>query len=1132
MTERLTRSDWILLAICALVFATALSVGIALFDRAFPEASINFKYDRNTSRAIAERHLARFGPRPDGYRYAVVFRHDDNAKIYLERTLGITAANRVIESQVKVWYWRHRWFKPLEKEEFVADIAPSGELVALAHVLPEEAPARTTIAGDPRQVAEEFLTRSGLAVSGLRFLSSSEKKLPKRSEQILTWESQSIRPAGTPYRYTVVVRGASVAEFRQQLKVPDDWQRSYSELRSKNIAAGFVDQLFMLLTILAILVVFIVRLRRNDLQVRFAVGAGIVAAVLMTATSLNSYSNHLAEFDTNQSYAAFLTSFITFSVLEGVISGLFLMVVVGAGEALYRQRFPQHLAMPRLFRRSALGSKRVFFGFVIGYTLFAAFLAYQVLFYITASHYGAWSPADIPYDDIVNTTFPWFAVLLMGFFPAVSEEFMSRAFSIPFFESLFRSRVGAIVLAGFIWGFGHATYPNQPFYIRGLEVGIAGVVIGFLMIRFGLLPLLVWHYTVDALYTSLLLFRSGNTYYVASAALASLVFIVPLVASVVLYVRRGGFIADDDLENQTIGSVEPPSVESLPEPIAPLPPAPPRKPLVVTLLGISVAVIVTVLVLTDTPSHTDVVDYAVHEDEAIAIARAHLRQFGYTKLPERVIVSPVGGFRTWDEHGGREQGGGSRGFDEVAAEYVLGNTRTRPVETLLDIERSKVEAATWMVRFFAPQQVEEFLVEVDPRTRRALGFHRYLQESLRGASLDRAGAEAIARATAARYGFSAAAFDVKEALSFDQPARRDWLIHFEERQPLAADAFRRLHVRIAGDQVTQFTKTIRIPEAAMRKANERTVVSTAITLANFGGALLLGGLVIGGALSAARANRFQWRSATRLTLLVAAVPLLVMLTRWRSVVASYSTTTAWATFTTMAAVSLVGTFLMTLLAFWLSIALIRTAFPEAPAYFSRAGRSRFGRDAVLRALAAVSLVVVAAAVNDVIEHRLPHLFPLAPLDPSSVANDTLPALGTLWTSFSVALGITAAIACLGAAWRATPVEQRSRLAWLIAIALFLISIDASAVGAQLAVSLAGSVVAVAIILFVAFRLVAGNPVAYAVAAGAFLAVRGGADLWESNRLDLRVNAIVFTMLVIGGLAWLAWPEREREVLPE
>ena len=115
------------------------------------------------------------------------------------------------------------------------------------------------------------------------------------------------------------------------------------------------------------------------------------------------------------------------------------------------------------------------------------------------------------------------------------------------------------MIPAFIWGFGHSTYPNQPFFIRGLEVGMAGVVMGFLMLRFGVVPLLVWHFTVDALYTALVLLRSGNTYYVVSGALASGILLLPLFASLVLYARRGGFLPAAGLTNGDRGFVPEPA---------------------------------------------------------------------------------------------------------------------------------------------------------------------------------------------------------------------------------------------------------------------------------------------------------------------------------------------------------------------------------------------------------------------------------------------------------------------------------------------------------------------------------------------------------------------------------------------
>ncbi len=71
-----------------------------------------------------------------------------------------------------------------------------------------------------------------------------------------------------------------------------------------------------------------------------------------------------------------------------------------------------------------------------------------------------------------------------------------------------KSKFLAVVLPAFMWGFLHSNYPQEPAYIRGIEVGLIGIVAGLVMLRWGIWATLTWHYTVDAFLISTSLLRS------------------------------------------------------------------------------------------------------------------------------------------------------------------------------------------------------------------------------------------------------------------------------------------------------------------------------------------------------------------------------------------------------------------------------------------------------------------------------------------------------------------------------------------------------------------------------------------------------------------------------------------------
>src|SRR5207244_9234521 len=123
------------------------------------------------------------------------------------------------------------------------------------------------------------------------------------------------------------------------------------------------------------------------------------------------------------------------------------------------------------------------------------------------------------------------------------------------------------------------------------------------------------------------------------------------------------------------------------------------------------------------PSLDDAIDYRTTREDAKRIGTQSMwdrlsSPSGRAKSPSHILAIPVDGFRSWERDAPREDGGAPGAFDAVAAGYAL--RKGLPLRGLLEVMRTKIEAATWMVRAYTPLQKEEFFVEVDPRAARVI----------------------------------------------------------------------------------------------------------------------------------------------------------------------------------------------------------------------------------------------------------------------------------------------------------------------------------------------------------------------------------------------------------------------------
>src|SRR5437867_1076461 len=403
----------------------------------------------------------------------------------------------------------------------------------------------------------------GRDLDSLEFVDSQSQKMPRRTDHVFTWKVAGMEYQSATYRISVAVNGDGVDGYSEFLTIPEEWARGYARLRSLNESTAQVDLLFFVFLGIAMLVTLSRRVRAKDVRWKTALALGSMSFVLQFLASLNLVPLSEYRFDTTGSYGSFVGRTLFSAVLSGMTLGGIILLLTACSEPVYRQAYPQHLAISRMFRWNAIRTRRFFIGSLAGITLTFFFFAYEIGFYLAAKRLGAWSPAELPYTDLLNTRFPWIFVLLGGFFPAVSEEWMFRAFSIPYLRGLLRYRWPAIFLSSFIWGFGHANYPNQPFFIRGIEVGIAGLVFSWAMLRFGILAPLVAHYSIDAFYSAFLFLRSDNLYLVTTGAVTAGINLIPLLVATGAYLATRAFRSEAEVSNAAEGTA-PPATEEAP----------------------------------------------------------------------------------------------------------------------------------------------------------------------------------------------------------------------------------------------------------------------------------------------------------------------------------------------------------------------------------------------------------------------------------------------------------------------------------------------------------------------------------------------------------------------------------------
>ena len=826
MREKLNIKDKRLIFICIIMSMVSLFITQNYFKQAFPEASIKMNITNEEAKVKAERFLANRGIDIGEFMHAKRFGYERDSKIFLEYYLSAEKAGEILNN-TNGYYWRNRWFKPKHKEEVKVYYSTKGELRTYIHQIPEDASGESLTQGNALNAAQFFLVGTmGIDIQNWELIESKTEKLKNRWDHEFEWKERSFNIKESNHILTVKVQGDQIGYYNQRIKLPETWRLEYEKIRSKNDLLSTIGFTGLFIALITIFIMILVRARERDIQWKTAFTWSGIISVLLIINVFNNYPLELYSYYTQDSYVAYLINIILFQcILLPLLVALSLGILIAGAEPFYRDQYPHQLSFKHILTIQGIKSRSFFNSAIIGISLTFLTFAFKTIFYLLSKEFGAWLPTETPNLDRLGTYVPWVSVLLGGLMLAIFQESVARMFAIPFLQKYTKSKIIAVFISSFIWGIAQEGI-SQPFYIRGLELTITGLMISWVFLRYGILATLIWSFSVDSVSSAMILLRSSNPYYFTTGIVCVGLVFLPLIYAIISYRKNGGFISSTNLVNALDTEVYEESEETkkiIEQGKISVPYKQFSKNRIMVGLSIGILGILSFFAISASNKFDDpIYNYTwldKNREEATEIARGYLIGRGFNldgyrsaaisqnRLSPGGIQTPVGRIELWENQ-------------LEVIDYVLEKTSKDTLRSFLS--RKKFPAMEWVVRFFKPETKREYRVWVSSEGNEAgyPHFKEILSDTTYLPSISKEEALKTVLKFANNTDIELTNMELSEEETIEKEKRTDYIFKFkadENHKGNIAEARTNLTFEIHGNYVAMVNTEMKLPEAWRRE---------------------------------------------------------------------------------------------------------------------------------------------------------------------------------------------------------------------------------------------------------------------------------------------------------------------------
>ena len=343
----------------------------------------------------AENYLLAKGVDITKYTKAIVFEADEGFNRYLQHATGLKGEEDFVsQHDFDLFFWKVRFFKELEKQEYVIYASPrTGKIIGFTHLI-EGLEYRPDLGKDvAKQNAELFLKNNfSIDLEKYDFHAEKIKRYENRTEYSFSWEKRGVYvpwkqgQGGAKLLVEATVAGDEIREFyKNNLELPDKFLRYVD---NQFVLGEYLYRIFYFLLLgLLVCSINIALRRRQDFVPRLTKKWYYYVSGFLVVINVVDIFNNLQNIIMNYPTSASLSSFLGLSIMRVLFSVSFLalsFIMPGiAGESLCSEVFPKNKYSAFFSHiKSGFFNRRMASSISLGYIIWVMLLGIQAaIFY-------------------------------------------------------------------------------------------------------------------------------------------------------------------------------------------------------------------------------------------------------------------------------------------------------------------------------------------------------------------------------------------------------------------------------------------------------------------------------------------------------------------------------------------------------------------------------------------------------------------------------------------------------------------------------------------------------------------------------------------------------------------------------